>query len=115
MVGIDDKTGGPIVDQRKVPTNFKYIRCYHDVLRTLKDIPSDSFDLILCRFMIFVYTEEKYKELIREIHRICKPGGFAEFNELDMRIYGNPKAGPMTRTLNSKGAYETFVPLCSED
>jgi ubiquinone/menaquinone biosynthesis C-methylase UbiE len=103
VVGIDDKTGGPIQDQRKVPKNFKYIRCYYDVLRTLKDMPSESFDLVLCRFMIFSYCDEGYKALIHEIERICKPGGYAEFNELDMRIYGNPKAGPIIQKLNTKG------------
>lgn len=103
VVGIDDKTGGPIQDHRKVPKNFKFIRCYYDLLRTMKDMPSDSFDLVYCRFLMFTYSTEKYNELIDESYRICKPGGFVEFYELDMRIYGNPKAGPMTHRLNSKG------------
>ncbi|KAI9259118.1 hypothetical protein EDC94DRAFT_521197, partial [Helicostylum pulchrum] len=102
VVGIDDKTGGPIQDHRKVPRNFKFVRCYYDLLRTMKDIPSDSFDFVYCRFLIFTYSTEKYNELINESYRICKPGGFVEFYELDMRIYGNPKAGPMTHRLNSK-------------
>ncbi|KAI8094455.1 hypothetical protein BDF21DRAFT_408785 [Thamnidium elegans] len=102
VVGIDDKTGGPIQNHRKVPKNFKFIRCYYDLLRTMKDIPSDSFDLVYCRFLIFTYGTDKYNELINESYRICKPGGFVEFYELDMRIYGNPKAGPMTHRLNSK-------------
>lgn len=103
VVGIDDKTGGPIQDHRKVPKNFKFIRCYYNLLRTMKDISSDSFDLVYCRFLIFTYSTEKYNELINESYRICKPGGFVEFYELDMRIYGNSKAGPMTHRLNSKG------------
>lgn len=103
MVGIDDKTGGPIQDSKKVPKNFKYIRCYYDLLTTLKDIPSNSFDLVYCRFLIFTYGKEKYNELIKESYRICKPGGYIELYELDMRIYGNPKAGPKTHQLNTKG------------
>jgi ubiquinone/menaquinone biosynthesis C-methylase UbiE len=103
IVGMDDKTGGFIQDQRKVPKNFKYVRCYYDLLTTLKDVPSDSFDLIFTRYMIFSYSEAEYLQLIKECERICKPGGYIEFCELDMRIYGNPRAGPMTHKLNAKG------------
>lgn len=105
VVGIDDKSGGPIQDHRKVPKNFKYILCYYDLLQTLVDMPSDSFDLVYCRFLIFIYNDDKYEELINECHRICKPGGFVEFYELDLRIYGNPTPGPMTYKFNSKGKF----------
>lgn len=106
-MGIDDKTGGPCLDQRKVPRNFKYIRCYYNLLKTLKELPGDSFELVYARFLFDVYGEEDYKVLIKECHRICKPNGYIEFYELDMRIYGSPKTGPITHDLNAKGKIRT--------
>jgi ubiquinone/menaquinone biosynthesis C-methylase UbiE len=103
VVGIDDRTGGLCPDQRKVPKNFKYIRCYYDLLRTLKAFPGDSFDFVYARFLFDAYSEKDYLDLIKECYRICKPNGYVELYELDLRIYGNPKAGPTTRNLNSKG------------
>lgn len=103
VVGMDDKTGGPSPNQRKAPRNFKYIRCYYDILKTLKDIPADSFDFIYVRFLLDAYGDDCYQELLEECHRICKPEGYLEIYELDMRIYGNPKAGPVTHKLNAKG------------
>ncbi|GAN08826.1 type 11 methyltransferase [Mucor ambiguus] len=102
VVGVDDTTGGYSPDQRKAPKNFKYIRCYYDILKTLKDIPADSFDFIYVRFLLDAYGEDCYQDLLRECHRICKPEGYLELYELDMRIYGNPKAGPVTHRLNAK-------------
>ncbi|CEP13806.1 hypothetical protein [Parasitella parasitica] len=102
VVGIDDKTGGPCPDQRKVPKNFKYIRCYYDNLETLKDMPAESFDFIYARFLLDAYGDDCYQDLVQECQRICKPEGYVELYELDMRIYGNPKAGPTTHKLNAK-------------
>lgn len=113
IIGMDDKSGGAVQDQRKVPRNFKYIRCYFDLLTTLNDIPDNSFDLVFARFLIYSYNEKSYKELIKQCERICKPGGYVEFYELDMRIYGNPKAGPMTHKLNAKG--KNFFELLLEE
>lgn len=105
VVGMDDKSGTPIQDHRKVPKNFKYILCCYDLLRTLVEIPNESFDLVYCRFLLFNYSDDDYLHLIKECHRICKPGGFVEFYELNLRIYGNPRAGPVTYRLDSKGKY----------
>ncbi|KAI8987976.1 hypothetical protein BDF20DRAFT_832861 [Mycotypha africana] len=102
VVGMDDVTGGPCPDQRKVPKNFKYIRCYYDILRTMHDIPSESFDFIYVRFLLDSYSEDEYKTLIQECKRICKPHGYVEFHEMDMRIYGSPRPGPCTHKLNGK-------------
>ncbi|KAI8882985.1 hypothetical protein K501DRAFT_250359 [Backusella circina FSU 941] len=101
VIGMDDKTGGPIQDHRKVPRNFKYVRCYYDILKTMQDMPDDSFDLIYGRFLIYSYGEEDYIKLISECKRICKTGGFVELAELDMTIYGNPLPGSVTRVVNA--------------
>ncbi|KAI7898405.1 uncharacterized protein BX663DRAFT_525178 [Cokeromyces recurvatus] len=103
VVGIDDRSGGPLLpDQHKAPKNFKYIRCFYDILRTIKDFPSNAFDLVCVRFLLDAYGNCTYKDLIHEAGRICKPNGFVEIYELDLRIYGNPKAGPVTHKLNTK-------------
>lgn len=111
VVGMDDTTGGPSPDQRKVPKNFKYIRCYYDILKTLKDLPAHSFDFIYARFLLDAYGDDCYQELLQECHRICKPEGYLELYELDMRIYGNPKAGPVTHRLNAKGKSGSCYPV----
>lgn len=100
---MDDKTGGFSPDQRKCPKNFKYIRNYFSILRTIRDLPSDSFDLVYSRFLIDVYGDDPYLEFIQECKRICKPKGYIELYELDMRIYGNPRAGAATHKLNAIG------------
>ncbi|KAI9480461.1 MAG: hypothetical protein EXX96DRAFT_501393 [Benjaminiella poitrasii] len=103
VVGIDDRSGGPLLpDQRKAPKNFKYVRCFYDILRTIKDIPDNAFDLVYIRLLLDAYGDCAYGDLIREAKRICKPQGFVELYELDMRIYGNPRAGTVTHKMNSK-------------
>jgi ubiquinone/menaquinone biosynthesis C-methylase UbiE len=103
VVGMDDKTGGFSPDQRKVPKNFKYIRNCDDILRTIRGLPSDSFDFVHSRFLTDVYGDNDYMEFIKECKRICKPKGYLELYELDMRIYGNPRAGATTHKLNAIG------------
>lgn len=104
VVGMDDMDGGPPPIRRFAPRNFKFIRCHDTLLESLKNIQSDSFDLVHCRFLAMSYTAEQYQQLVKECWRVCKPGGFVELLEMDMRIYYcRALVGQVTQTFNSEG------------
>jgi ubiquinone/menaquinone biosynthesis C-methylase UbiE len=69
----------------------------------MRDMPDNSFDLVYGRFLIYSYGEGDYIKLVSECKRICKIGGYVEFVELDMTIYGNPVPGSVTRVVNASG------------
>ncbi|KAG0188866.1 Peroxisomal membrane protein pex16 [Apophysomyces sp. BC1034] len=103
VIGMDDQDGGPSPNRRSMPRNFKFIRCYETLLEGLKSLPDHAFDLLHCRFLILSYTANQYQQLVNECWRLCKPGGYVELIEMDMRIYhGRPLGGGMTQALNSK-------------
>ncbi|KAI7899525.1 uncharacterized protein BX663DRAFT_554930 [Cokeromyces recurvatus] len=70
-----------------LPRNFKWIHYSHSLLQGLKKIPDMTFDFITSRFSILCHSFEHYQALITECLRICKPGGYIEVMEIDMRIY----------------------------
>ncbi|KAI9499229.1 hypothetical protein BDB00DRAFT_753634 [Zychaea mexicana] len=103
VVGMDDRLGGTCPNRRMVPRNFKFIRCYESLLEGLKNMPDDSFDLVHCRFLLLSFPADQYQELVRQCWRVCKPGGFVELLEMDMRIYyDRPLVGKVTQTFNSE-------------
>ncbi|KAK4508830.1 uncharacterized protein ATC70_013453 [Mucor velutinosus] len=90
VVGLDDGDGGGGINglsfKRSIPRNFKFIR-RSSILQGLKNLPDGTFDFIAFRFLLLGYTLEQYQALIAECLRICKPGGYIEVMEMDMRIY----------------------------
>ncbi|KAI8140348.1 hypothetical protein BJV82DRAFT_623575 [Fennellomyces sp. T-0311] len=103
VVGIDDRGGGPSPNRRMVPRNFKFIRCYESLLEGIKNMPEHSFDLVHCRFLLLSFPPDQYQELVKQCWRVCKPGGFVELLEMDMRIYyDRPLVGKVTQTFNSE-------------
>ncbi|KAL0097678.1 hypothetical protein J3Q64DRAFT_1714730 [Phycomyces blakesleeanus] len=87
VVAMDDREGGPPPNRRTVPRNFKFIRCYHTLLDGLRSMPDHAFDLVHVRFLLLSYTGAEYQALINECWRVCKPQGFVEIIEMDMRMY----------------------------
>ncbi|KAI9480870.1 MAG: hypothetical protein EXX96DRAFT_538104 [Benjaminiella poitrasii] len=69
-----------------IPKNFKLVR-RQSLLQGLKNIPDTTFDFIASRFLVLTYSFEQYQALMTECLRICKPGGYIELMEMDMRIY----------------------------
>jgi ubiquinone/menaquinone biosynthesis C-methylase UbiE len=65
--------------------------------------PDGHFDLIYGRFLALALPPSDYEDLISECWRVCKPGGFVEFTELDMRIYGTQGSGTLVKKLNQQG------------
>ncbi|KAG2226588.1 hypothetical protein INT45_005074, partial [Circinella minor] len=104
VVGIDDRSGGASPNRRMLPRNFKFIRCYESsLLEGIKNMPDASFDLIHCRFLLLSFTADEYQELVKQCWRVCKPGGYVELLEMDMRIYyDRPPVGKVAQTFNSE-------------
>ncbi|GAN06149.1 type 11 methyltransferase [Mucor ambiguus] len=90
VVGLDDGDGGGGMSglsfKRSIPRNFKFIR-RNSILQGLKNLPDGTFDFIAFRLLLLGYTFEQYQALITECLRVCKPGGYIEVMEMDMRIY----------------------------
>ncbi|RCH94283.1 hypothetical protein CU097_013693, partial [Rhizopus azygosporus] len=68
------------------PKNFRFIPT-NNLIRELKKVQSESIDFISCRFLMFDFTFEGYKDLINECTRVLRPDGYIEMMELDLRIY----------------------------
>ncbi|KAI9310698.1 hypothetical protein BX666DRAFT_2032632 [Dichotomocladium elegans] len=88
---------------RRHHRNLKAARCA-SLVEGIQLLPDASFDLIHCRFLNLVLTRGAYQEFLHHLWRVCRPGGFVEFLELDMRIYFDrptPSGVGMTQKLNS--------------
>lgn len=103
VLGIDDRN--MVSARRSLPRNFRFYRARRDILHDLRNLPDNQFDLIYCRFLIFSYPPDIYREIIQECWRLCRPNGFVEAVELDMHIFGNPVIGPTTQMLNEQGMH----------
>lgn len=74
-----------------------------DLIQGLINLPDNSFDFISSRFLILEYTLDQYQQLVTECIRICKPGGFIEIMEMDLRIYHQRTlSNSVTQLLNSE-------------
>lgn len=107
VVGLDDGDGGGGVNglsfKRSIPRNFKFIR-RNSILQGLKNLPDGTFDFIALRLLLLGYTFEQYQALVTECLRVCKPGGYVEVMEMDMRIYHQRVlSSSVTQLLNNEG------------
>jgi ubiquinone/menaquinone biosynthesis C-methylase UbiE len=65
-----------------------------------EEIPfeSNSFDFIFVRSAGLWYTNSQWEEIILpELIRILKPGGYLEFMDVEMKIFGEGQAPIMTK------------------
>ncbi|KAI8086571.1 uncharacterized protein BX664DRAFT_336170 [Halteromyces radiatus] len=82
--------------------NFSFIRSTTTLVDSLKQFPDNQFDLVYGRFLALALPPKEYEALVAECWRVCKRGGFVEFTELDMRIYGNPGDSTLINWLNQQ-------------
>ncbi|CAO3589574.1 unnamed protein product [Absidia cylindrospora] len=82
--------------------NFRFIRSATSLVESLKLIPDNQFDLVYGRFLALSLPPSEYEDLVSECWRVCKSGGFVEFTELDMRIYGSSGSGILVKRLNQQ-------------
>lgn len=109
VVGLDDGDGGGgggingLSFKRSIPRNFKFIR-RNSLVQGLRNLPDGTFDFIAFRLLLLGYTFEQYQALITECLRVCKPGGYIEVMEMDMRIYHQRALSlSVTQLLNNEG------------
>jgi ubiquinone/menaquinone biosynthesis C-methylase UbiE len=60
------------------PSNTRFTRA--NVLEGLP-FPDNHFDFVFQRFMCIAYTEHQWPQVVRELLRVTKPGGWLEVRE----------------------------------
>ncbi|KAG2178104.1 hypothetical protein INT43_003357 [Umbelopsis isabellina] len=90
-------------DPKNIPSNCHLL--VHNVLHGLKQYPDGWFDYVHCRFMMLAFSPEQYIQVMTECIRVTRKHGFVEVMEMDLRIYGDPTAGPLTQQLNEEVIY----------
>lgn len=58
---------------------------------TLPSYWTSKFSLVNQRLLILALTKAEWKKVISEIYRVLKPGGYAQFVEIDSNWYSGPK------------------------
>ncbi|KAI9250620.1 hypothetical protein BY458DRAFT_536276 [Sporodiniella umbellata] len=87
VIGLEDHKSCRALLPSHIPKNFQWIEC-EDLLQGLKRLPSNSFDFISCRFLLFSLSLETYRQVVDACRRLLKPeSGYVECIELDLRIY----------------------------
>lgn len=83
------------------PTHIKPPNAYFTLNNVLKGLPypDNTFDFVYMRSMILYFTPEELSELLTEISRVMKPGGFFEVVDTSYTIRN---AGPLSnKTVNT--------------
>ncbi|GBC07928.1 hypothetical protein RclHR1_00780008 [Rhizophagus clarus] len=90
--------------------NLQFIK--GDILKGLP-FEDDSFDFVHMRFVIMEFTDEQWEDIIiKELVRVCKPGGWIEFLELEESKYLSPSS---KRLLALVAEYLEFKGISSDN
>ncbi|RIA82117.1 S-adenosyl-L-methionine-dependent methyltransferase [Glomus cerebriforme] len=85
--------------------NFQFIQ--GDILKGLP-FENDSIDFVHMRCLLPAFTERQWEEIvIKELVRVCKPGGWVELIEIDV---DGKSLGPTSKRLIT--AYFPYYILC---
>ncbi len=96
MIGIDASTGMLEQARRRADRLARPLQLLHaDITRT--DFPDASFDAIVSTFVFCVLDDDQQLPALRELRRICKPGGTIRL--LDYTLSTRPVTKLMMRTL----------------
>ncbi|RIA89536.1 S-adenosyl-L-methionine-dependent methyltransferase [Glomus cerebriforme] len=92
FVGIDlSSSMFPSTINKNTPDNVVFLE------RNILDgfpFPSETFDFVHQGFMNLAFTENQWQQVILDMVRITKPGGWIEITETDIETYF---AGPLTK------------------
>ncbi|RGB41058.1 S-adenosyl-L-methionine-dependent methyltransferase [Rhizophagus diaphanus] len=92
FVGVDlSPTMFPSVQNKNTPDNVAFLE--RNIIEGFP-FPNDTFDFVHQGFMNFAFTKNQWQDVIFDIVRITKPGGWIEFTETDIETYF---AGPLTK------------------
>ncbi|GBC02346.1 hypothetical protein RclHR1_04580014 [Rhizophagus clarus] len=75
-------------DEDGKPFDVEFIES--DIQREGLPYDDDRFDFIVIRFCGWEYSESEWKDIIKELIRCLKPGGWVEFTDGDMKNFQNP-------------------------
>ncbi|CAG8583936.1 17258_t:CDS:2 [Funneliformis caledonium] len=108
FVGVDIAPTFPV---RVKPNNVEFLQ--ENILTGLP-YADNTFDYVICRFMMFAFTTKDWEVAIKEICRVCKVGGYIEFMEKDILFWNE---GNFTRKarlcfveeLRTKKKIETLI------
>ncbi|CAG8553038.1 16103_t:CDS:2, partial [Dentiscutata erythropus] len=110
IVGIDISPHQPTHIK---PSNFKFIKA-----NVLERLPFDdnTFDFIFQRFMVSAIPEQKWPDVINELVRVLKPGGYLELCEFSRMLDVGPAEKrlwyTMAKALEKKGVdWDTYEKL----
>ncbi|CAO3594349.1 unnamed protein product [Absidia cylindrospora] len=84
--------------------NFLFMKSTLSLVESLKRLPDGCFDLVYGRLLALALPSQDYEALVSECWRVCKPGGFVEFTEMDMRIYENMGNSKLIKWMNQQVA-----------
>ncbi|CAI2178433.1 16375_t:CDS:2 [Funneliformis geosporum] len=93
FVGLDMS---PIFPTENKPRNAGFIEC--NVLEGLP-FPSNTFDFVHQKFLYAAFSEKQWLQVIKEIARVLKPSGYAEFMEVEPYPLN---AGPINKEISEK-------------
>ena len=96
----------PLYPIHTKPHNVEFLQ-----VNVLNGLPyaDNTFDYVICRFMIFAFTIQDWKFVINEICRVCKVGGYIELMEKDI-LFGNE--GNFTKSARLWCKYCNLVSKC---
>lgn len=92
-----------------------------DVMKPL-DFPDASFDLVNSRALVGLMTPQTWPQLLREMVRVCRPGGTIRLTEFEMPMTNSPSFESISslilltmqkvgRTFSPDGRYFTLTPM----
>src|ERR1043165_3522030 len=92
FIGIDIV---PTYPTRVKPHNVEFLQA-----NILTGLPyaDKTFDYVICKLMMFIFTVKDWEIAIKEICRVCKVGGYIEFMEKDVLFWNE---GDYTRVVTS--------------
>ncbi|CAB5382170.1 unnamed protein product [Rhizophagus irregularis] len=92
FIGIDIS---PMFPQHVKPRNASFVQ--YNILNKIP-FPNDTFDYVHQSLLSSAFTTSQWKEVIKEIVRVTKPGGWVEFLEYDYFVHNE---GPISQRINA--------------
>lgn len=92
FIGLDIS---PMFPQHVKPRNASFVQ--YNILNKLP-FPNNTFDYVHQSLLSSALTSSQWPEVIKEIVRVTKPGGWIEFLEYDFIVHNE---GPIVQRINS--------------
>lgn len=86
----------PIFPTENKPKNAGFIEC--NVLEGLP-FPSNTFNFVHQKLLYVAFSEKEWLQVVKEIVRVLKPSGYAEFMEVELCLLN---AGPIAKSISEK-------------